>query len=34
MTDADHTRLTEEEEERRIDAAIAESERLKSAQGR
>jgi hypothetical protein len=34
LSDRDHTRLTEEEEERRIDAAIAESERLKTAQGR
>jgi hypothetical protein len=34
LSDVDHARLTEEEEERRIDAAIAESERLKNAQGR
>jgi hypothetical protein len=34
LTEVDHARLTEEEEERRIDAAIAESERLKNAQGR
>ncbi|EPE28043.1 hypothetical protein GLAREA_04834 [Glarea lozoyensis ATCC 20868] len=34
LTEADHARLAEEEEERRIDAAIAESERLKNSHGR
>ncbi|CAG8972403.1 hypothetical protein HYALB_00007157 [Hymenoscyphus albidus] len=34
MSEADLVRLTEEEEERRIDAAIEEAERLKSVKGR